>query len=399
VSAFSSPFSRLASATVAGLVSIAAQTFAGVKTFTSAIVASAGIQLGALWNTNGGTAGDVVLKLGTTLPAGSTNATATLVSFRNGIGGTENELITIGAQGGMTIASGGLWVSGNIYGASALTSGGGLIYNNTYCDLVGGSLRGSHAHNAPTYWLAQLGAGATDVCVINGTSVADGTVNATAKLASWRTGIFGTEVEYAYLTKGLLSIVGSLSLTGGASTVSAYQLQTSDGTTFRVANGGIYVGATIQDTWPAARINLPTNAPLTLTGTQANGATAVGTITDTGAAYSTVGAKAHSFRSGGAELAYVSMRGAYGLGTITDTSASPAATAAINAAKGRCAFSSGISALTLTNDQITTDSVLHIEWEDFPPGLHKVSLSANTAVITLPSATAAITKFRWYLVK
>lgn len=78
-----------ASGTARGLVNLVAQTFAGVKTFTSALIASAGIQLGSLWNTNGTGASDVCLKVGTNLPDVSVNPTAQLWALVTGIGGTE----------------------------------------------------------------------------------------------------------------------------------------------------------------------------------------------------------------------------------------------------------------------------------------------------------------------
>lgn len=67
-----------------------------------------------------------------------------------------------------------------------------------------------------------LGAGATDVCAKVGSSVADGSVNATAKLFSIRTGIGGTESEKMYVTKnGSLNASGGL-LTGGDISCGAY---------------------------------------------------------------------------------------------------------------------------------------------------------------------------------
>jgi hypothetical protein len=80
-----------ASATVAGVVDTAAQTIAGIKTLTSTLIASAGIQVGSLWNTNGAGASDVVLKVGTTAADASVNAAAKLLSVRTGIGATEVE--------------------------------------------------------------------------------------------------------------------------------------------------------------------------------------------------------------------------------------------------------------------------------------------------------------------
>lgn len=98
-----SPFSRLATAAWSGLVSIAAQTFAGAKTFTSAIIASAGVQLASLWNTNGTSASDVGVKVGVSTADGSVNSNATLFMVSTGIGGTEVQRLgvkTLGAASG-----------------------------------------------------------------------------------------------------------------------------------------------------------------------------------------------------------------------------------------------------------------------------------------------------------
>ena len=76
-----------------------AQTVAGIKTFTSALVASAGIQLASLWNTNGTGASDVCVKVGTSTADGSVNATARVVSFGTGIGGTYVEKAFIDKEG------------------------------------------------------------------------------------------------------------------------------------------------------------------------------------------------------------------------------------------------------------------------------------------------------------
>ena len=81
-----------ASSTVRGLINTLAQTFAGVKTFLGLIIASAGIQLGLIFNTNGSGASDVAVKAGTSLANASVNAAAKLLSVRTGLnGGTEVE--------------------------------------------------------------------------------------------------------------------------------------------------------------------------------------------------------------------------------------------------------------------------------------------------------------------
>jgi hypothetical protein len=109
--------------------------------------------------------------------------------------------------------------------------------------LVGGPLTGSPptgSNIAPAGQSAilagPLGAGATDVVTKIGSTVADGSVNAGAKLTSFRTGINGTEVEYAYLDKLGLGLPGAALWkwawrTGGGST----QLAAYMGTTALIA--------------------------------------------------------------------------------------------------------------------------------------------------------------------
>lgn len=95
----------IADATTPGSLSVIAQVIAGVKTFTSAIVASVGIQLAALWNTNGAGSSDVCLKVGTSTADASVNAGAKLLSVRTGIGGTEVERLAL-TTSGMTVQGG-----------------------------------------------------------------------------------------------------------------------------------------------------------------------------------------------------------------------------------------------------------------------------------------------------
>lgn len=127
-----------ASATRRGLVNLLAQTFAGVKTFTSALIASAGIQVASLFNTNGSGASDVVIQAGTSLADGSVNAAAKLLQLGTGIGGTFVEKLSVNKGGGITTGAfstfvGG-WTTGNsctmTSGSSLSMSGGGSSTGN-----------------------------------------------------------------------------------------------------------------------------------------------------------------------------------------------------------------------------------------------------------------------------
>lgn len=115
----SAPTTPIADATTPGSLSVVAQVIAGVKTFTSAIVAAAGIQLAALWNTNGTGASDVCLKVGSSVADGSVDAAAKLLSVRTGIGATETESFYFLKGGYLGSGVGGLRFNG-AFGASLI---------------------------------------------------------------------------------------------------------------------------------------------------------------------------------------------------------------------------------------------------------------------------------------
>ena len=146
-----------ASATTRGLVNLVAQVIAGIKTFTSAIVASAGIQIGAAIT---GGSGSLLMNN------------------------------TVGTQ--CTWNANGLFINAGVAEIAALN--------------IPAQLRGN---NAVVRVLSNLGALSTDVVTVAGTTLADASVNAAAKLWSLRTGIGGTEVEQCYFTKTQLFFGGA----------------------------------------------------------------------------------------------------------------------------------------------------------------------------------------------
>lgn len=101
-----------ASGTVRGLVSTAAQTFAGVKTFLARIVATLGITAGAnrldLRSDLGAGASDVCSVVGSTVADASVNAAAKLFSVRTGLAGTEVEKVWFDKAGALRAAGLGL---------------------------------------------------------------------------------------------------------------------------------------------------------------------------------------------------------------------------------------------------------------------------------------------------
>lgn len=166
-----SPFSRLASAVVSGLVSIGTQTFAGVKTFAAAVVMSAGLSI----------TGTIVGDGGRTSSAGSTIETLSESSWK-----------MRRAAPALSINEGG---GGSVQG-----------YNGSYGWEVG-----------PAF--AQMygpGALSTDVAVRLGASTADGSVHANAKILAIGTGLAGTFVEKVSIRKdGTATFQGAVRVNAG----------------------------------------------------------------------------------------------------------------------------------------------------------------------------------------
>jgi hypothetical protein len=77
-----------ASDVVDGIVNRSAQTFAGIKSFASTIIASAGIQVATLFNTNGTSSGDRGVVVGFSTADGSVHSSAYPFSVATGVGGT-----------------------------------------------------------------------------------------------------------------------------------------------------------------------------------------------------------------------------------------------------------------------------------------------------------------------
>lgn len=157
------PFSRLASASVRGLVGTAAQTFGGPKTFSDGVISSK-------FRSTAGSGADVAVgpsgddNTGLWFPAPDTINVVTAGTLRSQWTATG----VFAHQGPLSIPTNSLLGVGNL---SALYESSGLrIYNG-------------------------LGAGNTDVAVRAGTSVADASVHSDATIFSFRTGIGGSEVE------------------------------------------------------------------------------------------------------------------------------------------------------------------------------------------------------------
>ena len=339
-----------ASSTQRGLVNTLAQTFANVKTFLGVIVASAGVQVASLFNTNGSGASDVAVKVGTTLADASVNAAAKLFSIRTGLGGSEVESLafykggTIGGGAGLLIMSG--------------TVGSKLSYN--------GAVVGLNEFVANQVAIrSSLGASATDVLNLIGSSTADASVNAAAKLVSFGTGIGGTYVEKAYHRKSGALVVLDAGGTGNHLGVGNATDLSNVAPGLKYDSGSANIG--IYNANGAAGIFINMGSGLS----QCTGAfTAAGTLTGSSLAMS---------------------------GGLTDVTGTPGS-GTINTPKGRAAIASGGTSCTISSSLVTASSVIDVQWEDDPGQRHRVVPGAGTFTVTLSGAAAALSKFRVFIV-
>jgi hypothetical protein len=353
-----SPFSRLASATVTGLVSIAAQTWAGVKTFTSAIIASAGIQVGSLFNTNGGSGSDIAVRLGTTLADGSMNSGATLLSLRSGIGATEVEHLNFKRLGGINGGAAALALNNSL--------GARLDFGVNFLGAVPTGVRlQAGLGGGDAVVSAANGGSASDVGVKVGVSTADGSVNATAKLLSVRTGIGGTEVEkLAVLKSGRIVGDGGAESSAGSTVVQLSELFWSalrGGRGFFINQAG------------SGAVQMYTNVG-SFTGIEV-----IGDI---------------SFAVANVFVAKVATGGRFDQ-SGTDSSGTPGA-ATINKPTGISAIASGSATVVITNSLATTTSRILITWHgDHGQTRDWVVRAAGSFTVTLNAAASANTAFSW----
>ncbi len=257
-----------AGAAVAGVVDTAAQVFSGVKTFTSTLIASAGIQLASLWNTNGTGASDVGVKVGVSTADASVNNAASLLWVGTGIGGTEVRKLWATKDGTLRNAS------GYFRGASASlgfllvddSSGAQLGYASNSITVTAGSA------SIASYGIAQIfssggsaktllhsnATGAGDLCTVIGSNAADVSVNNDAKLGAFCTAVASTPVEKAVVRKsGRIDQLGTDSSGTPGSRTGANAINKPTGksaiasgqTTCQIDNALVAAGDQVHITW------------------------------------------------------------------------------------------------------------------------------------------------------
>jgi len=175
----------------------------------------------------GDTAGEVAVVLGTTAATASIDAAAKVVSVRLGIGDTDTEKMYLVKSGQLTLDLAG---TTNVHGIRVLNHGGGSMAGigvsypssvSAYMGRADGGIVTFGANNAgvmlygnggTAHVVSTLGAGASDIVVKVATQAA--ALHATARLMTWRTGMFGSESEKAYLTASSFYVPAVTALDG-----------------------------------------------------------------------------------------------------------------------------------------------------------------------------------------
>lgn len=387
-----------ATATLPGLVSIAAQTFAGDKTFTGKVIGT------TICNTNGTGASDIAIKAGTTTADASVNATAKLLSLRTGIGGSEVEKFYVlkggetrsGVGSGSNVAYGpsgddntGIWfpagdtinlVTGGTLRLQVTATGASLFQGaismpastlftigngfSTVYESASGVLTwaGRFSHAGTFKVGSALGAGSTDVGTVNGFDTADGSVHASAKLWSLRTGIGASEVEYVFARKGEFTFWGTgttiVKWDGGGA--NHWEMRAAPGANWELGNNSItYMGCRISDGYCFSQYGFEMNP----TGTQATVKT----------------------NSTGVRL---DQRGLDRRATVGNDSPG-------NYAMGINTLASGATTCTITTTMATTASHVEITWLADPGARDWVTLASGSFTVNLSAAPGADKSFSW----
>ena len=363
------PFSRSASDVASGLVDTAAQIFAGAKTFLAAVVMSAGLTVtglvsGTRFNSGSGSASDVAF--------GPTGDVDTGIWFP--AANTVN-VVTNGSLAMQFASTGTVYMGANnrnFYfgtGNSYVYSDGVTLHFGTYVEIASAAnLQASTilAHAATTMrLLAQNGSSSSDVCVKEGTTLADGSVHANAKLWSLRTGIGGTETERIFAKKGEFTFWGDFVTivkwdAGGGN---HWEMRARPGFNWELGNNTVtYMGCRLSDGYCFTQYGFEVNP----TGSQSL-------------------IKLWGSSNGGR----IDQRGSDRRATIGNDSPG-------NFPMGINTLASGATTCTITTSLCTTASHVEITWLADPGARHWVDVSvAGQFTVNLASAPGANKSFSW----
>lgn len=300
---------------------------------------------------------DVCVAVGATPADASVHASAKLFSVRTGLNsGSEVESLAVKKDG---IIVGGALQTARLTLNDSI--GASLDYGGAYCRVGSNSFTVATPYLAISGYSARAaifsgstlsmevaggpGASASDISTKIGTTVADASVNAAAKLMSIRTGIGATEVEKAYFAKD-----------GG--------LWNTNGRLGSFSSPNVYVWCDSG----AARLVYSSTVLEVVAGTM-----------------QLFDGSAYSFKVTSGRLDQAG----------TDSSGTPGA-ATINKPTGVSAIANGASSVTITNSLVTASSRVMITWHDDHGAARTwVTRAAGSFTVNISSNATADAAFSW----
>jgi hypothetical protein len=356
-----------------GSISNLAQEIAGRKSFLDGVVSpflralpvSSSL---SLIGTNGTGSTDVVVKVGTPIADASVHTGTKLFRAVTGLGGTEVEKFSVNKGGDIRNASGMFYGSATtptyVHASDAL--GAHLVFNTDTYVKAGNttiSVRADSYVELITQFLFRNGGPFTLYAA--GTSGITETVRAmnTRADANLKSFVAGTEVDAPNANAILLQAaygmrVAYTDVANGTPVFRVYASGALEGKKWRWDEAG-NLGTSGSVTFNRSLVDLGISGfPTQIIGTNQ------GFLIDTTAAVGGT-AKLFTYRTFGDNKSWVTGRGTYGSFSSLATAATGSTT--VNNAKGRVNIpSGGAGSYTITNDQVTVDSVVAITWESVP---------------------------------
>ncbi len=263
---------------------------------------------------------------------------------------------------------------------------------------------------------SSLGAGASDKCVVVGSSETDGGTHASAELVAVGTGVGGAFAKYFSVLKGR-ALVTTPDTTPTLGSVAALRINNTSATgqsifDFQfsgVTKGGVrgdYVG---NFNWHAVGyhqfyVGLDTSVPvLNFSGTGSVGRVGIGSTAGAAAAGARLVVFGYStediqrWQEGAAVMARIAATGSVDQ-TGTDSSAAPGA-ATINKPTGKSAIASGATSVRITNNLVAAGDQVHATMQGDCGQRHWCEAGAGFFDLKLPAAASADTGFCWTVSK
>lgn len=312
---------------------------------------------------------------------------------------------TIDTTTGLGVVLGELYLSGaNGSTPGAMTTAAqNFLGAKTFSDLLTASSGISTAtvsSASALTMISALGTGASDVCMKVGTSVADGSVNSSAKLWGAYTGLGATEVLKLWVDKNgdiRSTSVGVGRFRGSSASLGYVSVDDTSGTRLVYGNQTVSIGSHIQFSSDGNFLSAYVGSG-TMQSAATDGASAVGLIINTSTSWVNATAKLLSVRTGGSERLSVNASGRFDQ-SGSDSSLTPG-NATINKPIGKSAIASGADTVRITNSLVAAGDQVQLTWHgDHGRTRSWVTTAAGYFDVFLDDVAAGNAAFCWEIKK